>query len=216
MISLMRIALLVLFCVFLAPHAEAYVPVLVEQESLRDITQITDPALAQGFFGALEGLPETYEIHASESFTLYAHIRTPDLPTNTNTLAGIIIKEQRRGVTEVTRMHAADASWEVMRDTLTGNTYREGATFEQELGPGVYRIEVHTPDNAEKYVLMVGNHTDMTLGYFTLLGRLMEVQRFHEQSAFWVIRSPYVYIPLIVIIGGVGGVWWYMRRRKVE
>ncbi len=210
----MRIGLLVLLYVFLAPHAEAYVPVLVEQETLSDITQIADPTLAQGFFGALDGLPETYEIHATETFTLYTHIRTPDLPANTNTVAGIIVKEQRRGVSEVTRMHATDASWDVVYDTLTGNTYREGATFEQELGPGVYRIEVHTPDNAEKYVLMVGKRSDMTLGYFTLLGRLVDIQRFNERSVLWVIISPYVYVPLLMMMCLGGGVWWYMRRRK--
>ncbi len=212
----MRVGLFFLLYIFLAPHAEAYVPVLIEQESLSDITQIVDPTLAQGFFGTLDGFPQTYEIHASESFTLYTHIRTPDLSSNTNTVAGIIIKEQRRGVTEITRMHAIDASWETTYDTLTGNTYREGATFEQELGPGVYRVEVHTPDNAEKYVLMMGKQSDMTLGYFTLLGRLVDVQRFNERSALWIVMSPYVYVPLIGIIGSIGGVWWYMRRRKVQ
>ncbi len=212
----MRIGLLLLLYILFSPHAEAYVPVLVEQESLSDITQITDPTLAQGFFGTLDDFPQTYEIHASETFTLYTHIRTPDLPTNTNAVAGIIIKEQRRGVTEITRMHAKDASWETTYDALTGNSYREGATFEQELGPGVYRIEVHTPDNAEKYILMVGRQNDMTLGYFDLLGRLMDVQRFNERSAFWVITSPYVYVPLLIIVSVVGGLWWYMRRREVE
>lgn len=213
---MMRIVLFLFLFILYAPHTEAYVPVLVEQESLSDITQIADSALAQGFFGTLDGFPQTYEIHASETFTLYAHIRTPNLPANTNAVSGIIIKEQKRGVAEVTRMHATDASWETVRDTLTGNTYREGATFEQELGPGVYRIEVHTPDNAEKYVLMVGRRNDMALGYFTLLGRLMDVQRFNERSAFWVVMSPYAYIPLMVIMGGAAGVWWYVRRREGE
>ncbi|QQR64436.1 hypothetical protein IPH92_02590 [Candidatus Kaiserbacteria bacterium] len=212
----MRLGLFLVLYMFFAPQALAYVPVLVEQESLNDITQIADPTLAQGFFGTLDSFPQTYEIHASEPFTLYANIRTPDLPSNTNTVSGIIIKEEKRGVSEITRMHAADAAWETVHDTLTGNSYREGATFEKELEPGVYRIEVHTPDNAEKYVLMVGKRDDMTLGYFSLLGRLIDVQRFNERSAFFMVLSPYVYIPLGIIMGGIGGVWWYKRRPKVQ
>ena len=216
MISTMRIGLFLVLYIFSAPHALAYVPVLVEQESLSDITQISDPTLAQGFFGTLDSFPHTYEIHASEPFTLYTNIRTPDLSSNTNTVSGIIIKEEKRGVSEITRMHAVDALWETVYDSLTGGSYREGATFEKELEPGVYRIEVHTPDNAEKYVLMVGKRDDMTLGYFTLLERLMDVQRFNERSAFFIVLSPYVYIPLNIILGGIGGICWYKRRYKIK
>lgn len=216
MISTMRLGLFLVLYLFFASHTLAYVPVLVEQESLSDITQITDPTLAQGFFGTLDSFPQTYEIHASEPFTLYTKIRTPDLSSNTNTVSGIIIKEEKRGVSEITRMHAADAAWETVYDSLTGDSYREGATFEKDLEPGVYRIEVHTPDNAEKYVLMVGKRDDMTLGYFTLLGQLMDVQRFNERSALFMILSPYVYIPLSIILGGIGGICWYKRRYKIK
>ena len=216
MIPAMRMGLFLMLYMFFAPYALAYVPVLVEQESLSDITQISDPTLAQGFFGTLDSFPHTYEIHASEPFTLYTNIRTPDLSSNTNTVSGIIIKEEKRGVSEITRMRAADALWETVYDSLTGGSYREGVTFEKELEPGVYRIEVHTPDNAEKYVLMVGKRDDMTLGYFTLLERLMDVQRFNERSAFFIVLSPYVYIPLNIILGGIGGICWYKRRYKIK
>ena len=212
----MRVILFLICCVLYAPAAHAYVPNLVQQNSLVDITTIADPELAQGFFGSLEGFPHTFEIHATKPFTLSLHLRTPNLPANTNRISSIIIKEQKHGVVdEVARLEGKDASWAVRSDTLTGDAYREGSSFEKELDAGVYRVEVHTPDNTEKYILMVGKRNDMTIGYFTLLGRLMAIQRFNERSVFWVVRSPYVYIPLGVL-GCLGYGIWYMRRRRVR
>lgn len=210
----MRMLLFFVTCILYAPTVHAYVPNLVIQESLSDITTIADPTLAQGFFGTLAGFPHTFEIRATEPFLLSIHIRTPDVPSHTDTVSGIVIKEEKRGVSEITRLHAEDASWTVLRDTLTGASYRDGASFEQELEPGVYRVEVHTPDNAEKYILMVGTREDMTVGYFTLIGRLIDIQRFNEQWVVWVVRSPYVYVPLLIIlISCIAWGMWYKRKR---
>lgn len=211
----MRALIFVVVCLFYAPQVSAYVPNLVNQESLSDITTVTDPTHAQGFFGILDGFPHTYEIRTTEPFILSLHIRTPDVPSHTDTVSGIVVKEKKRGVSEVTRLHATDASWEVLTDRLTGTSYRDGASFEQELEPGVYRIEVHTPDNHEKYILMIGKREDMTIGYWTLIGRLIAIQRFHERWALWVITSPYVYVPLLVCICvGIAGWLWCKRKQQ--
>jgi hypothetical protein len=211
----MRFLVLVILGVLYAPQfVDAYVPQMVEQESLADITLIADPTLSQGFYGTLEGFPHTFEIHVPESFVFRVQLRTPNLSSNTNAISGIIIKEQKRGVKEITRLLGKDASWEVHTDTLSGTLYREGASFEQELEPGVYRIEVHTPDNTEKYVLMMGKYEDMTIGYFTLLGRIMDIQTFNERSVLWVVLSPYVYLPLLLFVL-CGGVLWYIHRKRL-
>lgn len=196
--------------------AYAYVPQIVIQESLYDITEIIDPELSQGFFGELAGFPHTYEIHADKPFTLYAQIRVPDIESSKNTVSGIIIKNKKKGrVEEVTRFLAQDATWAVQSDSLIGEKYREGAMFEKELDAGTYRIEVHTPDNLEKYILRIGNKDDMNIGYFTLLGRIMEVKNFYGYSGFWVVQSPYVYIPLCVGFA-ILGAWYFWRTRRVE
>lgn len=209
----MRFVYALCISLFFTGTAHAYVPQIVVQESLHDITLIDDPELSQAFFGELKNFPHTYEIHADKSFTLYTQIRVPELESSKNNVSGIIIKEQKKGrVEEVARFLAQDAPWTVHRDSLIGETYREGAQFEKELGPGVYRLEVHTPDNLEKYVLRVGKNEDMNIGYFELLGRIIAVKDFYETSAFWIIMSPYVYIPVLVL--GVFGALWYMRMRK--
>ncbi len=212
-----RIIFFVCIAFFYSAPAYAYVPVLVTQESLSTISTIEDPTLLQGFYGELTGFPHTFEIRAENAFLLRVEVNAPDLPKNTNTLSGIIIKEQKRGrVEEVTRMEGKSASWEVVEDGLSGANYRTGTTFEKELDSGVYRIEVHTPDNLEKYMLMVGTRDEMEIGYFELLRRLVDVEHFFERSAFWIIESAYVYIPLLMLLCclGIGVYVWRMRRLK--
>lgn len=214
-----RIRAIIFFglCIVCTPHADAYVPNIVNQESLSDITTIADPTLAQGFFGTLDGFPHTYEIRMTEPFVLSIHIRTPDVASHTDTVSGIVVKEKKRGVLEIARLHAEDASWDVRTDFLTGTSYREGTSFTQELEPGVYRVEVHTPDNNEKYILMIGEREDMTIGYGELIGRLIDLQKFHERWSVWVITSPYVYVPLLVSIGiGITVYLWYRRKQYAQ
>jgi hypothetical protein len=203
------------FCISLcfATSAEAYVPQVVVQESLHDITTIIDPEYAQGFFGTLSDFPHTYEIHAKDSFVLFAEIRVPELEASKNTVSGIVIKEQKKGrVEEITRFLAEDALWETQYDYLIGEKYREGAVFEKELGPGTYRIEVHTPDNREKYMLMVGKQDRKDVGYFELIGRIADVKEFYGTSVLWIIVSPYVYVPILIICIVALGYLWYRRR----
>jgi hypothetical protein len=209
-----------LFCIYFfgggALPAVAFVPNLITQKTLNDIVVISTPELSQAFYGQMENFPHTYEIHSDIPFTLYTHILVPDITSSKNIVSGIIIKEPVRSgrVTEIARLEAKDAAWTKWFEWRGGDSYREGAVFEKELEAGTYRIEVHTPDNLEKYVLVVGKREEMSIGYFELIRRLMGVKRFFEKSPVLIIMSPYVYAPLLGI-GVVGGVLWYRQRRQV-
>lgn len=195
-------------------YAHAYTPEVVTQATLHDITEIQNPESEHVFFGELNNIPNTYEIKASEPFLLHIEIRVPDIETSKNIISGIVIKDQKKGrVEEVTRLLAKDASWVSRYDMRIGESYREGPVFEKQLDPGIYRIEMHTPDNLEKYIFVIGNKNIDSPGYFELLGRIADVKRFYGKSAFWSITSSYVYIPL-VIVGLMGGVLWFWYRRK--
>ncbi len=200
---------------FLIPVlADAHVPVIIVQDSLKDIETIPDPELSQAFYGELVGFPHTYEIRATEPFTLFTQILLPDIESSKNNVSGIIIKEKRAGgrVEEITRLRAKDATWETEYEPFGGDTYRKGTSFEAEMGPGVYRIEVNTPDNVEKYVLVVGKREEITIGYFELIGRIADVKVFFGKSKLRVIESPFVYVPLIIM--GIGALVFYIWRRK--
>ena len=194
---------------------DAYVPNLITQETLSDITIIDDPVLSQAFYGSLQSFPHTYEIRSSVPFHLSTKILIPDIEASKNNISGIVIKlpEGRGRVTEVASLEAKNAKWESMYDPVGGDSYREGPSFEGELSAGSYRIEVHTPDNAEKYVLVVGTREDMSIGYFETLKRLLKVKEFFGKSPVRIVESPLVYIPLVIIsVVGVGV--WYVRQRR--
>lgn len=192
----------------------AYVPEHIEQVSLHDITNVDDVVLSQVFFGELTGMPHTYEFVLDETRSVVLSLRTPPTASSTNSVSGIIIKVPRKGrVEEVARLIGHDASWSRGKDDLTHDTYLQGPSYSGELTPGTYRVEVHTPDNMEKYMLVIGTDERMTIGYFELLGRMLTIKDFYEVSRFTLVTSPYVYIPLVCLIFMSGGVWYAVRRR---
>ena len=195
----------------------AHVPNLVEQATPKDVVTIEDPTLSQAFYGAMQGFPHTYEIRATEPFHLFTKILIPDLEGSGNNISGIIIKEPENGgrVTEVTRLRAKDATWESKYEPFGGDSYRNGPVFEKDLDAGTYRIEVHTPDNVEKYVLVVGTREEMSIGYFETVRRIAGVKEFFGKSKLRVVESPFVYVPLLGLMT-VSGIVWYVRRRRVD
>jgi hypothetical protein len=200
---------------FCAHTASAHVPVLIHPETVDAITMIEDPDLSQAFYGTMVGFPHTFEINATESFTLFTQILQPDIESSVHNISGIIIQvpEPGKRVKEITRLNAKDAGWESEFEFFGGDTYIHGPQFETELGPGTYRIEVHTPDNLDKYVLVVGKREEMTIGYIELIRRLAGVKEFFDKSQLMVVQSPFVYVPLLGI-GLVGMGVWHVRRRK--
>jgi hypothetical protein len=213
----MLLRLFILCSIFLgAQHVHAHVPVFVSPETVDDLTLIEDPMLSQAFYGEMSGFPHTFLIRVTEPIILSTQILLPDIETSKNNVSGLIVKEpEKRGrVTEITRMESKDSSWESSYEMFSGDSYRHGPLDERELEKGVYRLEVHTPDNIEKYVLVVGKREEMTIGYVEIIRRLAEVKVFFEKSKFRVIESPYVYIPVGVLVIISFGVGMYIRKRK--
>jgi hypothetical protein len=209
----MRFLVLLSVYLALAPFTSAHVPVLVEQDSLEDIHVIEDYNLSQAFYGELDNFPHTFEIRATEPFTLFTKILQPDIESSDGNVSGIIIKlpAERGRVEEVARL-SEKGTWPTEYEIFGGDSYRTGPSFERELGPGTYRIEVSTPDNIEKYVLVVGKREELTIGYFELVGRIAEVKAFFGKSKLRVVESVYVYVP-ILLVASVVGYLWYRRRR---
>ena len=195
--------------------ADAQVPNFISPETLNDVMIVTDPIPAQAFYGVLENFPHTYEIHSTVPFHLFTQILVPDIETSRNNISGIIIKlpETEGRVTEVVTLDAKNSEWHSEFEAMSGDSYRKGPAFEKDLEAGTYRIEVHTPDNIEKYVLLIGSEEEKSIGYFARIKRLIAIKAFFEKSPISIIESPLVYIPLFVILF-VGGGIWYIRRRQ--
>lgn len=197
-----------------AHHVSAHTPVMVTQKNVDAVTVISDPTLSQAFYGSLSNFPHTFEFVTKEPMVLYTEILVPDIDNQPNTPSGIIIKIPESGgrVEEITRLSARDASWDAQYEFFGGDTYRHGPTFEKEIAPGRYRIEVHTPDNQEKYVLVVGKREDMVLGYIELIRRIAQVKEFFGKTTIALVQSPFVYVPLLTLV--CAGVWY--RRRQMS
>lgn len=204
---------------FSALPVEAHIPVLVEQNSLHDITQIVDPELSQAFYGTLTNGPHTFEIKSAEPFHLYVQVLVPDIEGVPNTISGIVIRETgfRGRVSEVARLLAEEATWESFFEVWGGDRYRKGSEFERDVESGVYRLEVSTPDNKSQYVLVVGKREDFnSLGYFETVKRIAEVKSFFGKSKLRVIESPLVYVPLCILMVFVIGYMVYRRKIRQE
>jgi hypothetical protein len=188
---------------------------MTEQATARDITPITDFKTEQMYFGELDGFPHMYLIRSSEPFTLKAEILLPDIEKTPRDINGIIIRDTgfQGRIQEMTRMLAKDASWESFYDLWGGDRYLRGTTYKQDVESGVYRIEVSSPNNEGKYVLIVGNEDSFgSIGYFELIGRLSAVKSFFGKSPLRMIEAPLVFIPLLLIVCGV--LWWRLRRTR--
>lgn len=199
---------------------EAHIPVMVDPASVRDVYAINDPTLSQAFYGNLSGFPHTYEVRVRDATVLRVEVLIPEIVSAVEEVNGIVIREtgMKGRVEEVARLLARDASWEQFFEPWGGDWYRRGSSFETTIEAGVYRIEVSTPDNYAPYVLVVGTEErDGGLGYIALVERIAQVKAFYGKSAFAVLESRFVYLPLVFIICIVllcGGIVLYRKKRR--
>ncbi len=207
----MRILLIALLF-FTTSAVHAYIPEVIVEKNLLDVYQISDPELAQTFYGELVDFPHTYQIIATEPFYLFVQISVPEMGTSSAIVSGIIIKEPvgKGRVEEITRLTARDAVWEKDREWWTMDAYQKGPFFEKELGPGTYRIEVHTPNNREKYILKVGTREEMALGYFETVSRIADVKSFFDKTPLRTVESPLIWLP--TLFSSVG-IFLFIRRK---
>ena len=208
---------LVLFQLLLLTNvAEAHQPVLVAPDTVGDVISIDRPEVSWAYYGELQGFPHTYEIRSEESFLLYTQILEPDIDGAMNNHDVIVVRERDngRGVEEVVRFYAKDTDWQSFHEPFGNDAYLAGGEYEAEVEPGVYRIEVSTPRNEGKYVLSVGKIEDFSdVSYFETVKRIYQVKLFFEKPGIAVVLSPFVYVPLIIILLIMGIFYYFYRRR---
>lgn len=183
-----------------------------------EVITIQNPETEQLILGELQDAPEMFEIVTENPFTLSMEIRgVPDNTANTPPqLNGIIIKQKEvRGVEEIARLNATDSSWNLITDKITGLKYYAGTYFNETVEAGTYRIEISSPNNQGKYMLLVGTNTDDN-GYRASLVDIKAVYHFYGLSTVRMFSSPYVHYPLgiMVLIGLIGSTWYWQRTKK--
>lgn len=167
------------------------------------------------YLGELNGDPHMYEFVLGENANLTLELRQNK--NSTAPLTVIVIKENdnKKGVKEIGRLKGINFEWSQFSDNALGITLNRGEVFEKEIEPGVYRVEVSTPDNSGKYMLVMGNKPSDG-GYFKNLASIYRIQSFFEASFFSIFKSSYVYYPVgIVILSGLIYLTW-RRHHKIK
>lgn len=202
---------------FSAITASAYNPSVNTSTIPYEVVGLNTPITLQSeYLGELVGDPHMYEFTTGEDTTLTLTIS--QLETETPLLLSLIaVKENNHnaGVAEVGRLSAKDITWEVVDDAVLGLSFLRSQQFKAQIGMGVYRVEVSTPDNFGPYMLTVGEEV-VSPGYFSTLADIRIIQRFFGKSPLALLQSSYVYYPLgsLILIGLFYYTWRNRHRIK--
>lgn len=208
---------LLIFCV---QPALAYVASEHTSDIPYEIFSIdTEIPYQQYFMGTLDGFPEMYEMVFAATTTLSLEIRAIDNSSPESfQLAGIIIRDKTvRGVEEIARLQADDTLWEQEQDILSALPYFAGSSFNEVVPPGTYRVEISTPNNLSKYILVFGDDA-VSAGYGTALESVANTYSFYGVSKIGMIRSPLLFYPLgiVVLVCLIAGTWYWQRRPRIS
>lgn len=155
----MRRILLALFLVALSFGATAAVsahePRLVNDNQL---VIIKNSDVSQAFYGELKGQAADFLIDLKTEQDLYLQILVPALPgiQKDKTITVEYAKELGQAATNFMKIEPGSAVWQSFYEEYAGDNYFEGQSEKKLAEPGYYTIKVTSPDNAGKYVLVVG------------------------------------------------------------
>jgi hypothetical protein len=178
------------------------------------IIPIVEPEVSQEFFGRLAGFPHTFEFETAEKQAFKAEVYVSDEVEQKDDASIIIVKKERRGVSEIGRTRIKEQSWQSTYDALFVESFRAGGKLEAELQPGKYTLEVSSPNNDALYRLVLGTEK-VKRGYFSDVRALFEVKALFGHSKFGALLSPLIYIPLLLIITAGTAFFFYKKRRDV-
>lgn len=204
----------VFFALFLAVFSYRNF-VHVETASQHEVILFDNPEERTLRYGELTGYPHMYEFSTRKEMILSLSVAVPDREEVQNIMSGIILSVQKDGsVVEVARLRAREASWESFYEPLGGDIYRRGGSFSASIQPGLYRVEVSTPDNIGPYALFSGTEpVSERMGYIASLQAVYALKVALGKSGFSLIGSPLVYVPVMLAVL-VFCTLWYVRSRE--
>jgi len=205
----MRFALLLFFVPLLA---YGYESVLAKPETARVVL----PLSAEGaeYYGALLGYPHTYEFSIAEEQPFSASVFVYDADTQKNDVSLIVVKHERRGVSEIGRTNIKEVQWQKEYDAVLAESFRHGGKIEANLEAGTYTLEVSSPNNDGVYQLQVGE--EKKRGYFEALRMLFEVKKLVSAPLFTYFFSPLIYVPLLLLLVCCAGFFFYRKKAMMH
>lgn len=194
-----KVAVITLLCTLALP-ALAYNPVTARPTVQYEPIPIEgDTYLEHDFLGTLKDYPHMYEFKTDVAMTFTASVLQSTLGTAVP--FGLIFVRQNDtdgGVTEVVRDIVPVSDLKRVRETGLGITLLRGSTIRKDIGPGIYRLEVSTPDNRGDYMLVVGEEP-MPRSYFRTLIDIVKIQHHFGYTPFHLPLSSYIYYPTAIL-----------------
>lgn len=171
---------------------------------------IVDVDEQQLHLGILEGQPHLYSFTIEATTTLTVAVWT--LPKDSAPKPTLLMVKDNpiRGVESVFRASGTETEWSGKRDHDSQIEYMVGGSFSHEVTPGVYRVEVSTPENIDRYIFVVGEND--TSSWWQRVRSVYTLETFAGYGWWYMVRSPLVYRPLI-LMSVIAGAIWYWRRR---
>jgi hypothetical protein len=196
----MKKAFLLIILSAYAPIALAYNPIPAEPSvQYENIVIDGDPYVEHNFLGTLKDAPHTLVLKTEVSMTFTATVFQKS--TGKPIPFGLMFVRQNDtdgGVTEVERKNAQSNEWSRVRDSGLGVTLLRGSSIRHDIGPGIYKLEVSTPDNKGDYMLVVGEEPASRL-YFQTLSDVARIQWHFGYTPFHLPLSSYVYYPVGIL-----------------
>ncbi len=176
--------------------------IYIETPLQNEVLPLENPQDITMRYGELAGYPHMYEFSTTKEVTLAVSVAIPDTPLARNNISVIILSVQDDGsVKEVGRLKAKEASWEAFYEPVGGDRYRRGGSLTTSITPGLYRVEISTPDNVGRYALFTGNEkATEKKGYLASVHEMYAVKTFFGKPLYRILESPLLYIPLTMLI----------------
>ncbi len=161
----------------------------------------------QVVIGELANFPHTWEFVVTEKSFFKAQLSVR--PDGNQRSSLILIKEEKRGVSEVGRRAGKNESWQEYQDDVSELRFTRSNELVAELSPGVYRIEVSSPKNEGQYRLDINQTADIS--YFQSLDQIFALHGYFGSGYLGTIVTWQVYLPIILLV--LSAVWLYRRHK---
>jgi len=202
---------IIITCLFLCFQAEAHQPRIVSGPT----TEINNPDVSQAFYGELKGRPAHFTIDSKNSFPLYVGLLSPRVKEADKDFSVIV----KRDDAVILGLNGMEYEWEPFYEEFGGDYYFRGPEEKLMVGPGLYNLEVFSPDNQGKYVLVVGEKEEFPpreiINTIAILPKLKK--DFFERSpfaAFFNLSGLFLLIFFLIIIGTVFIIKKMIKRNR--
>jgi len=199
--------ILILFCAFFLLQTGgsvlAHQPRIVYTEE--GIINIENHTVSQAFYDELRGVPRDYFIKSENDFELYINILVPAISNPKGRYSANVYLVNGENQEKIISVDASIYKWTEYYEEYGRDYYYKGPEFSDNLGPGIYKIEIFSEDNQGRYVLAVGKKEEYDIkSLLNLYWQLPLLKMtFFESDVLQFFLTPFG----IAGIGFIGGIF---------